>query len=273
MKKVIIAFDGMHFAEPAMHFAASLHALSPIQMTGVFLNSVDYTALWAFPIIPGAPGVTMPTESSEDEALLRENIRRFEESCRRMDVSYRVHDDSGGLVFEEIRKESRFADLLVICSELFYQNLGNQPNDYLKTILQMVECPVMIVPDSTYFPTSVVLTYDGSESSVFAIKQFAYLFPELCKNKTWLLYAGDDTGSIPDQVNIEELILRHYSNLTIDTINDKGGDALNKWLEQHNNPLVVTGAFGRSGISQVFKKSFMTELIQKHATPLFVAHK
>ncbi|MFN8246297.1 MAG: hypothetical protein U0T56_07950 [Ferruginibacter sp.] len=273
MKKIIIAFDGMHFAEPAMHFAASLHAHSPVHVTGVFLNSVDYTALWAFPIIPGAPGVTIPTESAEDEAALQANIRKFEEVCHRLDIPFNVHDDSGGLVFEEIKKESRFADLALICSELFYNNLGKQPNDYLKTILQMIECPVFIVPDSTYFPQSVVLTYDGSESSVFAIKQFAYLFPELCKGKTWLLFAGEEADALPDQVNIGELVLRHYTDLTMDTLHNKPGTHLQEWLNQHGNPLVVTGAFGRTGISQLFKKSFLTELIQKHQTPLFIAHK
>lgn len=273
MKKIIIAFDGMHFAEPALHFAASLHAHSPVQVTGVFLNSVDYTALWAFPIIPGAPGVTIPTESAEDEAVLQDNIRKFEDVCRRLEIPYKVHDDSGGLVFEEMKKESRFADLALICSEMFYNNLGKQPNDYLKTILQMIECPVFIVPDTKDFPGSVVLTYDGSESSVFAIKQFAYLFPDLCKGKTWLLYAGEDAGGLPDQVYIEELVLRHFNDLTIDTMHAKPGVHLQEWLAGHGNPLVVTGAFGRSGISQLFKKSFLTELIQKHQTPLFIAHK
>lgn len=273
MKKIIIAFDGMHFAEPAMRFAAALHEKEPVHVTGVFLNSVDYTALWAFPIIPGAPGVTIPTESAEDEAILAANIRKFEDFCQRQEIPFNVHDDSGGLVFEEMKKESRFADLLLICSELFYNNLGKQPNDYLKTILQMVECPVFIVPDKGSFPASVVLTYDGSESSVFAIKQFAYLFPDLSRQKTWLLYAGEAEDSLPDQVYIEELVLRHYPDLTIDTMQAKQGHGMQDWLAKHGNPLVVTGAFGRSGISQLFRKSFLTELIQQHQTPLFVAHK
>lgn len=273
MKKIIIAFDGMHFAEPALQMAASLHQVSPVQVTGVFLNSVDYTALWAFPIIPGAPGVTIPTESAADEALLKTNIAKFEDMCRRLEIPYKVHDDSDGLVFEEVKKESRFADLLLICSELFYQNLGKQPNDYLKTILQMVECPVIIVPDSSRIPQSLVLLYDGSESSVFAIKQFAYQFPELCKKQTRLLYAGEESGNIPDQIYIEELALRHYPNLIIETMPAKQGAHLQEWMDAHGNPLVVTGSFGRSGISQLFRKSFLTELIQQHRTALFIAHK
>lgn len=272
MKKVIIAFDGMHFPEPALRFAGSLHALSPIHITGVFLNSVDYSALWAFPMMPGAPGFSL-SETDTDRDLLDANIRRFEDSCRNMGISYKVHDDSGGMVFEEIKKESRFADFLLIYSEQFYQNLGKQPNDYLKTILQTAECPVILAPESQDFPRNLVLAYDGSESSVFAIKQFAYLFPELCKRQTWLLHAGLEATDVPDQVYIEDLVLRHFQHLSIDVMESRSSAALRVWMETHGNPLVVTGAFGRSGLSQLFHKSFLTDLIQRHQTPLFIAHR
>jgi hypothetical protein len=34
---------------------------------------------------------------------------------------------------EELQKESRFADLMILSSELFYDNISkDQPNDYLK---------------------------------------------------------------------------------------------------------------------------------------------
>lgn len=272
MKKVIIAFDGMHFPEPALRFAGSLHALSPIHITGVFLNSVDYSALWAFPMMPGSPGFSL-SETDTDRELLDANIRRFEDSCRHMGIPYKVHDDSGGMVFEEIKKESRFADILLIYSEQFYQNLGKQPNDYLKTILQTVECPVILAPESQDFPRNIVLAYDGSESSVFAIKQFAYLFPELCKRQTWLLNAGQEAADVPDQVYIEDLVLRHFEHLSIDVMESRSSAALRVWMETHGNPLVVTGAFGRSGLSQLFHKSFLTDLIQRHQTPLFIAHR
>ena len=98
----------------------------------------------------------------------------------------------------ELTKETRFADLLIIGSEIFFKNISdNDSNIFLKHTLQHTECPVMVVPEKFYFPSQNILAYDGSASSVFAIKQFAYLFPDLCDNKTILVYATEETGDIP----------------------------------------------------------------------------
>ena len=89
----------------------------------------------------------------------------------------------------------------------------------MKDTLQHTECPVMVVPEKFHFPSLNLLAYDGSTSSVFAIKQFAYLFPDLCDNKTILVYAAEETEDIPAEVNIEELAASHFSNLAITVLN------------------------------------------------------
>ena len=48
----------------------------------------------------------------------------------------------------------------------------------------------MLIPEDYKEPGTELLTYDGSESSVFRIKQFAYILPELAGNETILLSAG-----------------------------------------------------------------------------------
>jgi hypothetical protein len=49
-----------------------------------------------------------------------------------------------------------------------------------------------------------------------AIKQFAYLFPELCSKTVLLVYATDDpTKQIPDEEQIQELAARHFSKLSL----------------------------------------------------------
>jgi nucleotide-binding universal stress UspA family protein len=37
--------------------------------------------------------------------------------------------------------------------------------------------------------------------------------------------------------------------------------------------LLVSGSYGRSGLSQLFKKSFVNEIIAEHRLPVFIAHK
>jgi hypothetical protein len=37
--------------------------------------------------------------------------------------------------------------------------------------------------------------------------------------------------------------------------------------------MLVAGAFGRSEFSNLFKKSFLTDIIKDHKIPVFVGHK
>jgi hypothetical protein len=45
------------------------------------------------------------------------------------------------------------------------------------------------------------------------------------------------------------------------------------WTIQKPAPIVVAGSYGRSAFSQVFKKSFITEIIADYKTPVFIAHR
>jgi hypothetical protein len=140
--------------------------------------------------------------------------------------------------------------------------------------LHGAECPVLVVPEKFRFPVNNILCYDGSESSVYAIKQFAYLFPEMSQNPTILIYAkGNADTEFPDEVNMEELVARHFPQLTITMLDLEPGKDLRAWLAEKEAAIVVSGSFGRSLLSRLFKKSFAAGLINDHRLPVFIAHK
>jgi len=275
MKKIIIVFDGTHYSEGVFEFIVQLNNINPVSVSGVFLSPMDYTALWAYPILPGAGALlNLPSEAEKSEKILETNIERFKTKCEHNDILYKVHNDTNGLVFDILKKESRFADLLILSSELFYKHLGDQPNDYMKEVLHNSECPVLLLPEKFQFPQNIVMSYDGSPSSVFAIKQFAYVFPELCDRSAILVYTTSGEKTIPDQIFMEELALRHFSNLTINVVEETTGHhQFREWLKGQTNPIVITGAYSRPGISELFRKSFLTQIIKDHSAPLFISHK
>jgi hypothetical protein len=275
MKKIITVFDGTHYSGGAMNFILDLNHLSPVSVTGIFLNAVDSSALWANPMIPGAAinYMTLPSDTARTRQLQEQHMIKFEQECMRNDIPFRIHDDTDGNLFEELKKESKFADLMVISSELFYKQFGGQPNDYLKEVLHNSECPIMLVPENYVFPACNILTYDGTDSSVHAIKQFAYVLPELCKNRTILVSENGHTGLLPDQIYIEELTLRHFQDLSIHIIEKNEQIDFSKWVGKQPVSIIVAGAYGRSEFSNLFKKSFVYELIKEHRSPIFVAHK
>lgn len=275
MKKILLVYDGNMYVPELLDFALKLNRYSPVSVTGVFLSPMDFSALWSFPVVPGtsATYVNGPEEMQLQDGLMEKAVKDFENRCNMEGVLYKVRTNTDGLVFEAIQKESRFADLMIIGSEHFYKQFGEQPNEYLREILRTSECAVLLLPDNYKFPERIMLAYDGSESSAFAIKQFAYLFPELRKKKTLLVYADEQVKDEPDRELIRELVIRHYPDMSVLLIQTEGREGLAQWFNNQEDALIVAGSFGRSALSQLFKKSFLTQLIQEQKLPLFISHK
>ena len=213
-------------------------------------------------------------ESDESE-LVQQNINRFEKLCQGNGIEYRVHKDFYDFAIPELRKESLYADLLILGSEVFYEQSGSaSPSIYLKDALQEIKCPVLLVPEKFEFPESIILAYDGSDDALYAIKQFAYLFPELATKQTVLVYASNDASEdFPDKIQMEELVARHFSNLTLFKLDINPKKYFGTWMLEKKSAMLVCGSYGRSGFSKMFKKSFVTDVIADHRLPVFIAHK
>ena len=188
MKKLIIALDGQHFPRGAFEFVKSINATTKVLLAGVFLSPVDYSKVLAY---TGMEGMALMPEwlmKNDDDILVNKNISLFKDACTAEGIEFRIHKDTDLMAISSLIEETRFADCLLVSSDLFYQNVSKeQPNFYLEEVLKRAECPVLLVPENYEEPGQVILTYDGNESSVFAIKQFAYVFPGLAKKETILL--------------------------------------------------------------------------------------
>lgn len=272
MKKVLIAFDNGHFSKGAFEFARRLNELQPILLIGVFLPNLDYSELTfahggTLPMVPFIEGY--------DTKVAEQQMHAFEEACVRSHIEYRVHNDRCDFALSELQKETRFADLLLLGSEKFYANIGTAtPNEYLRMALHESECPVILAPEEFTFPQSNVLAYDGSDDAAFAIKSFCGLFPELCANTTILVYAsGKDRPEMPDLDYIKELSARHFNDLRLYILEADPKKYFDAWISDIKDPILVCGSFGRSGISELFRHSFVSEVISDHRIPVFIAHR
>lgn len=272
MKKILIAFNGGHFSSAGFEFARRINELQPVLLTGVFMTETSYTNLWSYTAGMAGPAFVPLVEEVPD--VVESSIAQFENMCLHNGITYRVHNDQGKFAIPELKKETRFADLLIIESDAFYQNqVGVNPIDYLKEALHEAECPVMVVPGKYEFPEFNILAYDGSRDCVFAIKQFAYLFPELCGNKTVLVFSKNDTQDhLPDEIYIEELATQHFTDLELLKLDVDPKKDFTKWVMANRNSVLVSGSFGRSAISQFLKRSFAEGIIEERHIPVFIAH-
>ncbi len=272
MKKVLMVFDGQHFSRGAFDFVCHLNEIKPILVTGVFLPSIDYTSTVVYYLGMEGP-IYYPMLEREDE-LIADNIEKFKSLCEKNDISYRVHETIEGTILAGIKHETRYADLLILSSELFYNNLGSgTQKEYIHDTAHNAECPVLLLPEDFEFPQSIVLAYDGSISSAFAIKQFAYLFPELCSLDTTLVYASARDNGLPDYDYIKEFAASHFSSLNFLKLDVDPKHYFSTWLDETGPALLVGGGYGRSLVSEMFKKSFISGIVKERHLPVFVAHK
>jgi hypothetical protein len=274
MKKIIIALDGRHFPHGAFEFAKNINATSKVLLAGVFLSPVDYSKVLAYTGMEGI--VMMPEwfEKGEDDVMANKNISLFKEACNAEGMEYRIHKDTDMMAIASLIEETRFADVLLVSSDLFYENVQKeQPNFYLEEVLKKAECPVMLFPEDYKEPGQIILTYDGSESSVFAIKQFAYVYPELTQNETILLSIAGQEEGLPEYGLITELVARHFPNLKIQTLAMTDKKDFTTWVLHQPSSFIVMGGYSRSMLSQLFKRSFASKVIHDIKMPIFISHK
>src|SRR5437763_15979303 len=122
MKKVIIAFDGTQFSEGAFELARNLNELDPILLGGVFIPQLSYANLWSYSGAM-AGGAYVPMIEEEEGELIQKNIEQFESLCIKNNISFSVHKDFNDFAVTELKRETRFADLLIISSEAFYDSM------------------------------------------------------------------------------------------------------------------------------------------------------
>ena len=210
-----------------------------------------------------------------DAEEIKSVIAKFEKECQNNDIEYKVHKDYDDSSIATLIKESRFADLMLLGSETFYKDYGvNKVSEYLVETLKEIECPALVIPENYVFPKCNIIAYDGSKNSMFAIKQFAYLFPELTNNKTIVVYSKEnEKHEIPEQILLEEYTVKHFKDLTIFKNNADPSSYFNSLFLERKNALLISGAYGRTGLGSLFHKSFVSELIQDHAVPVFICNR
>ena len=282
MKKLLLPFEGNRFPCELLDFVRMMQAKVPMVLTAAFVRESDYaTVLQGCELRVGSQGYELPVVSQgasygrDEQRMVDYHSRLLRRFCEAHAIKYRIHAGSDDLALVCLRKESRYADLMALSSKhLFEEADQEQPNAWMKEMLRHSECPVLLLPDQATLPGELILAYDGSAASVYAIRQFAYLFPELCHLQATLVYLNDYRDSkIPEADAIRDLGMSHFRKFRMLKLEMKSADFYDTWIGMMSNPWLISGSFGRGAFSEVFRRSFSDELIRRHQVPVFVAHK
>ena len=263
MEKILLAIDAQNPDKNSLEFACFLARLTKSKMTGIFLDN------------PALEEMTINDKSGETikPGLTDNNIRWFNEQCVGEETKYDLHTDSG-IPIEELIFESRYADVVIVDSETsFNKPYEGSPTRFVKDFLNHAECPVVVAPESFEGIDEIVLAYNGSSSSVFAIKLFSYLFPQLSDKKVSIIQVSDNgKWNEKEKDKLAEWLKDHYHRFDFISLKGEADTALFDYMWKRKNVFLVMGAFGRSSISQFFKKSSAELIIKTLTQPVFIAH-
>ncbi|HEU4634195.1 MAG TPA: universal stress protein [Flavisolibacter sp.] len=274
MEKILLVINAHKPDSESIKFASYIASLVQSKLTGLFVENVywDYVSNEADQLFSSkkkkneAATVTTDTEQA---------IEIFEKQCRTRKVEPEVYIDRGEPV-QEIIFESRFADLLIIDPGLsFYGKVDQLPSHLVKEVLIHTECPVLLTPERFKGLEEIVFCYDGSASSVFSIKQFTLMFPQL-SNKNTVLLEVNRTGNeefSEGHRRMMEWLKAHYQSAYYHALAGKAKDELYAYFFMTSKKLIVMGAYGRSMLANLFNRSNADVVMRMADLPLFITHR
>jgi hypothetical protein len=274
MEKILLAMDGCKQNTYVTDFACYLAKLTHSRLTGVFLEGAPEGGLPATLRMDGQELVGEMSDSAIAADPVLQHVRRFREACLCREVPARVHRNRGVPV-GDILLESRFSDLIVVDPEMSFRSVDKSfPGRFIRDVLLAAECPVVVSPYQFDELNEVIFAYNGTSSSVFAIKQFTYLFPEFKHKKAVVVNVrnGDETA-IDEQYKMKEWLSAHYEDVEFVVLKGDASDELFGYLLDRTNAIVVLGAYGRGILSRFLKPSHASLLLRTINLPIFIAHK
>lgn len=279
MKKVLFLSDAFKLNSGAIDFAAYICNLRHSSLTGLFLGDSESNhrpepVLRENIICSGIPYSDDRPLAEQKLECIQKNLARFEYACDTREIP-QEHILIVDHPLERILLECRYADLLLIDPELaFSEKVSGISGQIVHHLLKDAECPVIVMPDHFEKLDEIVFAYDGSASSVFAIKQFTNTFPRLGDRKVSVITAHDDKlVPLVEKLKMKSWLEQHYSLITFHSFEGDSRSEIVKFVLGKKNIIVIMGAFGHHGWQDVFSTSHAEPLVRYISKALFLSHR
>ena len=264
MKRIILLIDALNFKAQTLDFAAFIAKQGKSKLVGVFAEKHVLDASPSLKTIGGQVLVEEITEPLDEQRqqrdLVDKNMKLFTEGCEQREINSDIkllHNCS----LETLINETRYADLLITDPAFSMLDENVLPSKFIMELLNKAECPVLIAPDYFDGIEDIVLAFDGSASSVFAIKQFYYQLHELANKNVHVLHISDENkegANTKEYDLLTDWLHLHFAHVSFINLKGNARDIMFEYFmtyNEHSNKMLVTGAFGRSLLSSFFKPS------------------
>jgi hypothetical protein len=211
---------------------------------------------------------------SEDMPFIAEITSWAIETCARAGMSF-VAIYEKEITLSQLTGQATYHDLVIADARTdFNDYLLTSMNASLKDMLVDAHCPVLLLRPAKEPLSKIIFTYDGSYSSMYAIKMYSYLFPAN-RNISILLISVNSNrdDQVENEKLLEEWLNHHYSSIEKEVLRQNAKeqllDAVNKFS---GNVQVVISAYGKEAYARIFHPSHVHLLLKYSRASLFVSH-
>lgn len=268
MKKMLVVIEGRHFTESQLEAAGYIARLAGGRITVALLEGWPPVKHFLIPAVGDGMFFNDRSERERSRELHEETVEGTERvrtacSARGMDITLHTYTSSA---MEAILLESRFADIMLVPHILYSAG-------FIRELLKKAQCPVMLLPGNMQVIKEVILTYNGTFSSMYAIRTLFQLFPVLAMRKIKLVCVQEKgVKKIPH----DSLLHQYLEGLCnrVEYLVPEGDPAktLLVLLQYRKHTLVTFGAYGRNNTLQFFNGSVAEDALDLNHVYAFVAH-
>jgi hypothetical protein len=276
MEKIMVLFNPDQPTAYTIDFACQMAKMTKAVLTGIFVEQayVEFSPVMFMESLPHGGFPMETTTGKKGLADTDQALRLFREKCAKNYIACNVLRDKGEPV-QEIIFESRYADLIIVDPSLhFFEGSDTIPSHFVKQLLAHAESPVLLAPEHCTYLDEIIFCYNGTASSMYAIRQFTYMLPELkdCKVSVLEISKNDKPEFNEGHKRLMDWLRMHYDSVRYQVVTGNAADELFTHLFMHHDKMVVIGAYGRNMLSRLFRKSTADKLVRMVDLPIFITH-
>lgn len=276
MKVITAVIDALQFNETQLN---SFYQLAKAVDGKVTIALLEHTVEEMYPLAAANPEVFAYTfealdlpSKAELEQRVQQGLKKLNNLCLVNHIKMELHEETG-LPVPSLLRETRFSDLLLISRDASFSTLlrATEPS-LLPDVLAGAECPVMVLPEIFSPVTEVIFTFNGSYSSMYAIREFTQLMSCYHSLPVTVLYVKEKQQPLPFEKQVKAYLEDYYGQVSFVTVEGEPATALSGYAAQHPHAIVTLGAYGRSNTSRFFHHSDANRLLYQSGLPLFITH-
>jgi hypothetical protein len=270
MKAIIAVLNAFKFREENLH---SFHYVSKMlngKVTVIFLENEVYRE---YATKDSTETITLEAGLVRYKGLqqrFKSNLIRAQRICKVNNYDFNFHDSY--MSVSEIINESRFADLLITNQDISFSDLyETDPSFFIKNLMADAQCPVLKLPENVEAFNEVVFSYNGTLSSMYAIKQFTRFFSPMVHKKVSVIYVAEhDELEIPYREQLDKYLKAYYQEIEYTVLEGIPDKVFLNTLSKKQDCIVTFGAYGRSTFSNFFKAFKVNNILRKINIPVFI---